>query len=134
MEKIFLTTFFVSVVFCSPSLALDCRTPLKALDGSIAEDCAHVSDDGKTCDRKTPWTLGRLAAVALSQPKKPPASLPEQVIDGRLAQRVIDAQDCVLSTDEIVKIKTRIGELGFNPVLVANAITLLDPDSVKDPK
>lgn len=125
--------FLASLLVSSPAFALDCSTPLKSVDGSIAEDCAHITDDGK-CDKKVPLTLGRLAATALIQPKKPPPPLSEQVIDGRLAQRIIDAQDCVLSTDEIVKIKNRIGELGFNPVIVANAVGLLDPDSVKDAK
>ncbi len=126
------TVFFTSaILFCSPAFALDCSIPLKALDGSIVEDCAHLGDDGK-CDKKVPLTLGRLAAIAVAQPKKPPPPLAEQVIDGKLAQRVIDAHDCKFSTDEIVKIKTRIGELGFNPVVVANAVALLDPDSVSD--
>lgn len=127
MREIFLV---MAILFCSPAFALNCSMPLKSIDGSIAEDCAHVTDEGK-CDKKVPLTLGRLAAIALIKPKNPPPPLSEQVLDGRLAQRVIDAQDCTLSTDEIVKIKARIGELGFNPVVVANAVALLDPDSVK---
>lgn len=123
-------TFLAMLLVSSPVFALDCSIPLKAVDGSTAEDCGHMGDDGK-CDKKVPLTLGRLAAIALAQPKKPPPPIAEQVIDGRLAQRLIDAQDCKLSTDEIVKIKNRIGELGFNSVVVANAVTLLDPDSVK---
>lgn len=121
------------ILFCSPAFALDFTVPLKGVDGSIAEDCAHVGDDGK-CDKKVPLTLGRLAAIALTQPRKPPPPLSEQVIDGKLAQRIIEAKDLTLSTDEIVKIKQRVGELGLNSVVVANAVTLLDPDSVKDLK
>lgn len=128
MKIIFLA---LAVLVCQPAFALDCNTPLKLVDGSIAQDCASLDENGK-CSKMTPLTLGRLIAIALTQPKKPPPPLSEQVIDGRLAQRIIDAQDCKLSTDEIVKIKSRIGELGFNPVIVANAVALLDPDSLKE--
>jgi hypothetical protein len=127
MKSVILATVLSLAAY--PALAIDCTQPLHMADGEIALDCAHATES--KCDKIVPLTLGRLAAIALTQSKKPPPPLSEQVLDGRLAQRIIDAQDCKLSTDEIVKIKTRIGELGFNPAVVANAVTLLDPDSVQ---
>jgi hypothetical protein len=107
----------------SPARALDFTAILHTADGTIAEDCAHIAD-GK-CDKTVPLTLGRLAAAALSQPSK--AQTAEQVIDGDLARRVIGAKDMELSPEEIVKIKQKLGDLGYNAAVVAEAVHAIDP-------
>lgn len=120
-----------AILMAQPALALDFTVVLKTADGQDAQECGHVDTTGK-CDKLAVLTLGRFIAGALSQPKK--QTVTEQVIDGRLAARVIDAKNLDLTSDEIVRIKERIGELTYNPSIVANAIELLDPGSIKDLK
>lgn len=100
----------------------DFTATLKRADGTLAEDCSHVTD-GK-CDKTVPMTLGRLCAAALSLPKR--GEIAEQVINGNLARQLINAKHTEISPEDLVKIKTAIGELGYSRDVVADAVAQLD--------
>lgn len=104
--------------------ALDMTVVLKGPDGPF-KDCRHSDDNGK-CSDFTDMTLGRLCTVAAALPDKS-ASVADQIAHGKLAMKLVDSKNIVLSVDDIKFLKDQIGKLGYNTMAVYQAVRMLDP-------
>ena len=105
----------------SPALAVDFDTQLSGIDGKpmIKED-------------KTPITLNEVTqnALLMSYPDEAGLSGEEKVKRWVLATKIgHQPRDPVLTADEIALVKKLIGK-AYNPLVVGQAWSLLDPASV----
>jgi hypothetical protein len=119
----------LATVWLTPALATDFSQVLKMVDGTPVDDCAHFSIESNKCDKIVPLTLGRFIAVVLSQPSHMPVA--DDVLARRLASKVVDAKEIELTPDEIIRIKTRMSEMTYNPIIKGEAIEAIDPAGTK---
>jgi hypothetical protein len=104
---------------------VDLTPTMMGLDGQPFKDCRRSDDAGK-CVETVNLTLGRLCAIAASLPDRG-ASTTEQVLHGALALRLASSVSADLTFDEIGFLKLQFGKLGYNTMIVAQAVKLIEP-------
>lgn len=110
-----------ALTFAVPALAVDFGSPIKQLDGSVMRT-----------DDKQVLTLDTVVENALlaSYPDEQTLSGEEKVKRFKLAVRIHDQRkDPTLTADETALIKKLVAK-AYNPLVVGQAWTLLDPASV----
>lgn len=126
----------LAVLFTSPAFAvdeprkIDFTQVVKNLDGNLLNECVENKPDNSACARLVPMTIGRIAAGALTQPDKG-VPLPDIVLRGRLAERIIDAKEAVLTSDEVTTIKNSVAKMSLNYIIILRIIEAIDPAAVK---
>ena len=121
--KTLLRTFLAAaaIAVATPALAVDFAAPINNLDGT-----AMRKDD------KTVLTLEEVASTALLSSYQDESNLDGVEKNKRfwLAKKIHDQRkDPVLTADEIALIKRLIAK-AYNPLVVGQAWTILDPASV----
>lgn len=109
---------------------IDFTQVVKDLNGNEGVDCAEIKPDGSGCARIVPMTIGRIAAGALDRADKNIA-VPDKIIRAGLAYKIINANNAVLTSDEITMIKTAVGKLEISNAFIFQVIKAIDPVSVK---
>ena len=117
----FFFTFFASVLIATPALAVDFKTPIRNIDGSVVE--VGAGD-------KSPLTLGKVLQDALIANNLPgdTASTDEKGNRFRLALKVHAGKD-PLTAEEVTLAKKVIG-LAYGPLIIGRVTELLDPASI----
>ena len=121
--KTLLRTFLVAaaIAVTTPALAVDFAAPINNLDGTPMRK-----------DDKTVLTLDEVASTALLSSYQDESNLDGVEKNKRfwLAKKIHDQRkDPVLTADEITLIKRLIAK-AYNPLVVGQAWTILDPASV----
>jgi hypothetical protein len=121
--KTLLRTFLVAaaIAVATPALAVDFAAPINNLDGTPMQK-----------DDKTVLTLDDVASIALLSSYQDEPNLEGVEKNKRfwLAKKIHDQRkDPVLTADEIALIKRLIAK-AYNPLVVGQAWTILDPASV----
>lgn len=115
---------FLSCITTVQAGTVDFTQVLRGPDGPF-KDCRRNDDAGK-CIEYVDLTLGRLCINAAALPDRN-ASIADQTSHGRLAMRLLDAKEVDLTAEEIKFLKDQIAKLGYNSIVVYQAVKLLDP-------
>lgn len=116
-----------STAFADP---IDMTAIMEGPDGPFTE-CRKMDDLGQKCIDSAPLTLARLCVTAAALPDKN-AGLVDQTAHGALARRLLKAgKSESLTAEEISFLKSQIAKLGYNTMVVSQAVEMLDPNAVK---
>lgn len=130
------------VFLCSSTSAsaIDFTKPLLNEEGvaftvCVKYDIMALGQQTGRCIDETPLTLGRMVFEALNvaEASTPPDAI---VARGLLALKVREAKDLDLDDKQRDLIKTSLfaaaQKLGYKPVVIVQALRIIDPASVKD--
>lgn len=122
-----ITVLFSSSVFAQSPQMIDFSKDIVGPDGPFKE-CKQTDQSGKCIDSIN-LTLGRICITAAGLPDKD-ANIVDQVKHGKLASELITSDKLSLSVEDIAFLKKQIAKLGYNTIIVYQAVKLLDPASV----
>ena len=124
---------FLPMIALADPRPIDMTTPLVDEVGKPMKDPFEASKDDPDCTKCAVLTLGHAVAHALFFPEKGETLSGDQKwARGVLAQRVRDAKDAELTSEEITVIKAALAKV-FGGIVLVQAYPLLDPNA-KPPK
>ena len=111
---------------------IDFSTVMLNLGGKPYQDCnaSDVKADPPKCIAYVDLTLGRMCANALNAGDRN-LKLQDLVSRGLLAKKLFAGGKVTLGVDDIALIKTALGSSGYQPNSIAEAVAIIDPDSLK---
>lgn len=121
--------------FVQPAWAaqVDFTAVLQAQDGKPKMECLKLGQDRTKCEEEIVVTLGWLCRIALDMAEdKLPIS--EIIKRGSLAEKILNNDKLDLSVDEAKLVKDQIIKLNYSVSIRYQAISLIDPQGVKDAK
>ena len=113
---------------------IDFSAPVLSVDGKPFKDCGAFADDGK-CTQIINMTLGKFAAGVLNSRGDDRNLSFQQIVErGTLARRLFNGGKQNVDASEIKLIEDMAAKSSYAPLLVVNAIMMIDPDALKKQK